>query len=154
MEKTIFKTFLPLLAAALVGVIVMISCEEEKNQITPNISNYTYTPCVSSYDGDDISRKSMHDSIAYDFTNGVLCIEHHNMFSPCVLDTIYRYVSMRGDTISVTERTYPEPSMVNCSCLISTFFQIDGLKSGSYILELKTMEANQSIVIYRQRITI
>ena len=44
MEKTIFKTFLPLLAAALAGLALATSCEKEKNE--EKVESYTY-----QYDG-------------------------------------------------------------------------------------------------------
>lgn len=125
MKKSIFKTLLPFLAVALVGVVFATSCKKDKNENNANeltVSDISFTPCHGSGDkgfGDS-------DSVEVTYFSGIVSVTHYNLVVPCDFTTVGTRISTNNDTMRIFE--YPDGGYVDCICETDHTFRLNNLK--------------------------
>ena len=126
MKKSIFKTVLPLLAVALVGVVFATSCKKDKNEDKANeltVSDITFTPCH----GSDEKGPYNPDSVAVSYSNGTVYVTHYNLWVNCGWEDIEVRCRQSHDTIFVKEIEVT-PVQADCECETDNSFSINNVK--------------------------
>lgn len=133
MKKSIFKTGLPLLAVALVGVVFATSCKKDKENAKPgsgDVSEISFTPC---HDGADKGIGDT-DSVVVNYSNGTVTVEHYNLTVCCDFTQVGTRVTQSNDTLRVLE--FGNGGYANCICSTDHIFQINNIK-GRWTLVLE-----------------
>ena len=127
MKKSIFKTVLPLLAVALLGVVFATSCKKDKNENKANeltVSDISFTPCNhGSYDKGPYNP----DSVAVSYSNGTVYVTHYNLWVNCGWQDIEVRCRQSHDTIFVKEIEVT-PVQADCECETNNSFSINNVK--------------------------
>ena len=134
MKKSIFKTVLPLLAVALMGVVFATSCKKDKENAKPgnsnvseisftgDVSEISFTPC---HDGADKGIGDP-DSVVVNYSNGTVTVEHYNLTVSCDFTQVGTKVTQSNDTLRVLE--FGNGGYANCICSTDHIFQINNIK--------------------------
>jgi len=128
MKKSIFKTVLPLLAVALVGVVFATSCKKDKNENKANeltVSDISFTPC--NHHGSEDKGFYNLDSVAVSYSNGTVYVTHYNLGVNCGWQDIEVQCRQSHDTIFVKEIEVT-PVQADCMCETNNSFSINNVK--------------------------
>ena len=128
MKKSIFKTVLPLLAVALVGVVFATSCKKDKNENKANeltVSDISFTPC--NHHGSEDKGFYNPDSVAVSYSNGTVYVTHYNLGVNCGWQDIEVQCRQSHDTIFV-EEIEVTPVQADCECETDNSFSINNVK--------------------------
>ena len=128
MKNSIFKTVLPLLALALVGVVFATSCKKDKNENKANeltVSDISFTPC--NHHGSEDKGPYNPDSVAVSYSNGTVYVTHYNLSVNCGWQDVEVRCRQSHDTIFV-EEIEVTPVQADCECETDNSFSINNVK--------------------------
>lgn len=132
-------------SALLITVLAfsMAACEKNEKATTDlanlKVSNIVSSDCLLHNESNNNTKGLYNpDSMTVSYNNGTIYITHYNATVNCGFEKVNVHATISGDTIKITERSYPDDA--NCLCEIENSFEINNVPHGTYVILLENWE--------------